>query len=247
MIDDKPIVSVIIPTYCEEHTIAGCLKSIKNQDFKAGKIESIVVDSHSPDNTRAVAKKYADKVIDLKSRGVGKARNVGAKKAEGKIVLFVDADTILEKNFVSEMYKTFSDPRVVCVAGILRNLEKLTPINRLFAIFHYGFLNKLSTVTAFFGFPLFPSVCVGSRKIVFEKVGGFAEDMACAEDVNFSRKMGEIGKCVVNKKATAYTSVRRITNCGKGEMYSMYFKNYVRVFILNQKPWLAEFPHINTI
>lgn len=243
----KPIVSVIIPTYCEEHTIEGCLKSIRNQDFKVGRIESIVVDSHSPDNTREVANKIADKVIDVKARGVGKARNIGAKNAEGKIVLFVDADTFLEKNFVTEMYQTFSDPHVVCVAGVLKNLERLTPSDRLFAIFHYGFLNKLSTVTAFFGFPLFPSVCVGSRKTVFEKVGGFAEDMACAEDVNFSRKMGEIGKCVVNKKATAYTSVRRITNCGKGEMYSMYFKNYVRVFILNQKPWLTEFPHINTI
>jgi glycosyltransferase involved in cell wall biosynthesis len=243
----KPVVSVIIPTYCEENTIEGCLRSIRNQDFKVGRIESIVVDSHSPDKTREVARKFADKVIDVKVRGVGKARNVGAKNAEGKIVLFVDADTFLEKNFVTELYQTFNDPYVVCVAGVLKNLERLTPSDRLFAIFHYGFLNKLSTVTAFFGFPLFPSVCVGSRKSVFEKVGGFAEDMACAEDVNFSRKMGEMGKCVVNKKATAYTSVRRITNCGKGEMYSMYFKNYVRVFILNQKPWLTEFPHINTM
>ena len=243
----KPAVSVIIPTYCEEHTIEGCLRSIKNQDFKAGRIESIVVDSHSPDKTRLVAKKFADKVIDLKARGVGKARNVGAKNAEGEITLFVDADTFLEKRFVTEMYQTFNDPTVVCVAGVLKNLERLTPANRLFAIFHYGFLNKLSTVTAYFGFPLFPSVCVGSRKSVFEKVGGFAEDMACAEDVNFSRKMGKIGKCVVNKKAIAYTSVRRIINCGKVKMYSMYFKNYVRVFILNQKPWLTEFPHINTI
>jgi glycosyltransferase involved in cell wall biosynthesis len=243
----KPVVSVVIPTYCEENTIEGCLRSIRNQDFNEGKIESIVVDSHSPDNTRVVARKLADKVIDLKARGVGKARNTGAKKAEGRIVLFVDADTFLDKNFVSEMYKTFSDSRVVCVAGVLKNLERLTPADRLFAIFHYGFLNRLSMVTAFFGFPLFPSVCIGARKSVFEKIGGFAEDMACAEDVAFSRKMGENGKCVVNKKATAYTSVRRITNYGKSEMYSLYFKNYVRVFILNQKPWLHEFPHITTI
>lgn len=103
MIYSKPIVSVIIPTYCEEHTIEGCLKSIKNQEFKIGRIESIVVDSHSPDNTRVVAKKFADKVIDLKARGVGRARNVGAKNAEGKILLFVDADTFLEKQFVAEM------------------------------------------------------------------------------------------------------------------------------------------------
>jgi len=239
----NPTVSVIIPTYDEEQNIEGCLKNVVNQDF-IGKIESIVVDSHSQDNTRAIAQKYADKVIDLKARGVGKARNAGARIAKSPILLFVDADTYLETNFVAELYRTFTDPRVVCVSGVLRNLERLKPLDTLFALSHYGFLNNLATVTARFGFPLFASVCCSCRKSAFEQVGGFAEDMAVAEDITFSRKMGKVGKCVVNRKATAYTSVRRISNCGKTEMYSMYFKNYVRVFVLNQKPWVQDFPHV---
>lgn len=240
----NPKVSVIIPTYNEEQNIEGCLKSVVNQDFSIGKIESIVVDSHSQDNTRAIAQKHADKVIDLKARGVGKARNAGAKIAKSPILLFVDADTYLETNFVAELYRTFTDPRVICVSGVLRNLERLKPLDTLFALSHYGFLNNLATVTARFGFPLFASVCCSCRKTAFEQVGGFAEDLAVAEDIMFSRKMGKIGKCVVNRKATAYTSVRRISNCGKTEMYSMYFKNYVRVFVLNQKPWIQDFPHV---
>jgi cellulose synthase/poly-beta-1,6-N-acetylglucosamine synthase-like glycosyltransferase len=240
----NPAVSVIIPTYLEEETIAGCLKSVLSQKFDSGRIESIVVDSHSADNTRTIAKKYADKVLDLKARGVGKARNAGARIAKSPILLFLDADTYLERNFVAEMYQDFADRRVVCVSGILKNLETLKPLDRLFAISHYGFLNELSTVTAKLGFPMFPSVCVSCRKPVFEQVGGFAEDLAVAEDITFSRKMGKVGKCVVNKKAVAYTSVRRIRNCGKIEMYSMYFKNYIRIFILNQKPWVQDFPHV---
>ena len=239
----NPAISVIIPTYCEEETIEGCLKSVVNQEFK-GRIETIVVDSHSPDNTRTVAKKCADKVIDLRARGVGKARNTGAKVAESDLLLFLDADTYLETNFVAEMCKNFTDPRVVCVSGILKNLEKLGPLDSLFAISHYGFLNKLAALSAHLGFPLFPSVCVGARKPIFLKVGGFVEDMAVGEDVTFSRKMGKVGKCVVNNKATAYTSVRRISTCGVREMYSMYFKNYVKIFFLNQKPWVQDFPHI---
>ena len=128
----EPDISVIIPTYCEEQTIAGCLRSIKNQDFKSGRIESIVVDSHSPDATRKVAKKFADKVIDLKARGVGKARNLGAKYAKGKIFLFVDADTYLEKKFITKIYQSFNDPKIVCVSGVLRNLEKLNVITIFF-------------------------------------------------------------------------------------------------------------------
>jgi glycosyltransferase involved in cell wall biosynthesis len=242
----NPLVSVIIPTYCEETTIDGCLKSVVNQHFEYGAIESIVVDSHSPDKTREVAKRSADKVIDLRARGVGKARNEGVRVASGQLLLFLDADTYLESNFVSEMYHAFNDPRVVCMSGVLKNLEKLAPLDNLFAVSHYEFLNKLASISARLGFPMFASVCCAARKDAFLKVGGFAEDIACGEDVTFSRKMGKVGKCVVNPKATAYTSVRRISNCGKVKMYSMYFKNYVKLFLLNQKPWVQDFPHINT-
>ena len=241
----NPTVSVIIPTYCEEETIEGCLKSVSNQNFK-GRIESIVVDSHSPDCTQLVAKRSADIVLDLNVRGVGRARNAGARAAKGEILLFLDADTYLENNFVSEMYRAFGDSRVVCVSGILKNLERLEPLDRLFAVSHYGFTNKLAEVSARLGFPLFPSVCCGARKSVFLKVGGFREDIACAEDISFSREMGRIGKCVVSNKATAYTSVRRISKLGKSQMYSMYFKNYVKLFLLKQNPWVQDFPHVNT-
>jgi glycosyltransferase involved in cell wall biosynthesis len=242
----NPAVSVIIPTYCEEATIDGCLKSVANQHFDHG-IECIVVDSHSPDTTREVAKRTADKVLDLNVRGVGRARNEGAKIAKGHILLFLDADTYLASNFVSEIYRAFSDGTVVCVSGILRTLEKLEPLDRLFAVSHYGFTNKLASISAHLGFPMFPSVCCSARKSVFLQTGGFREDIACAEDISFSRMMGKFGKCKVNSKAEAYTSVRRISKCGKTQMYSMYFKNYVKLFMLKQKPWVQDFPHINTV
>ncbi len=242
----KPAVSVVIPTYLEEETIEGCTKSIINQHFTEGRIETIVVDSHSPDRTLEVAKKCADKVIDLNERGVGKARNAGARVAEGDLLLFVDADTYLDLDFVSEMYSTFRDSKIVCVSGILRSLERLRTLDNLFAVSHYEFLNRLASLSAHAGFPLFPSVCVGARRSAFKKMGGFVEDMACAEDIAFSRHMGKIGKCVVNPRAVSYTSVRRISQCGKRKMYSMYFKNYVRLFILDQKPWVQDFPHIRT-
>ena len=90
MVERHSLVSVIIPTYCEEETIEGCLKSVENQHFDDGRIESIVVDSHSPDRTRELAGKTADKVLDLRARGVGRARNAGAKVADGQFLLFLD-------------------------------------------------------------------------------------------------------------------------------------------------------------
>jgi len=239
-----PVISVIIPTYCEEKIIKECLESIKNQDFEKSKIEIIVVDSNSPDNTRAIAKKYTDKVLDLKDRGVGKARNAGAKMAESETLLFLDADTILGSNFLTEMFHTFADPRVVCASGTVVGLERLGIMVNLFVFLHYGFMNKVAALTARFGFPLFPAVCCACRKSVFDEVGGFAEDLAVAEDLSFSRKMGKVGKCLVSKEARAYTSVRRIKKYGLARTYFMYFGNYFKVFILNHKAWIQDFPHV---
>jgi hypothetical protein len=125
--------------------------------------------------------------VDLNARGVGKARNAGAKLATGEILLFVDADTYLDSHFVAELCRAFRDPKVVCVSGILRGLEQLGTLDSLFAISHYGFLNKLAAFSAHVGFPMFPSVCVGARKSVFLRMGGFVEDMAVAEDITFSQ------------------------------------------------------------
>jgi len=206
-----------------------------------------VVDSDSPDNTRAIATKYADKVINLKDRGVGRARNAGAKMAEGEILLFLDADTLLGFDSMAEIYQAFTDPHVVCVSGTVAGLERLGITDSLFAFVHYCFMNKVATLTAFFGFPLFPTVCCACRKSIFDRVGGFDEDLAVAEDLAFSRRMGRVGKCVVNKEAKAYTSVRRIKRFGLIGAYLMYFRNYLKVFILNHRPWVQDFPHVHEI
>jgi len=242
-----PVISVIVPTYCEEEIIEKCLRSVSNQKFEEGKVEIIVVDSDSPDNTRAIATKYADKVMNLKDRGVGRARNAGVRMAEGKILLFLDADTLLGFDSMAEIYQVFTDPRIVCVSGTVVGLERLGTTDNLFAFAHYSFMNKVATLTAFFGFPLFPTVCCACRKSIFDKVGGFDEDLAVAEDLAFSRKMGRAGKCVVSKEAKAYTSVRRIERLGLIGAYLMYFRNYLKVFLLNHRPWVEDFPNVHEI
>jgi glycosyltransferase involved in cell wall biosynthesis len=219
------------------------LKSIKKQKFKKGKIEIIVVDSNSPDSTSIIAKKYADKVINIKERGVSKARNAGAQKAKGELLIFLDADTILSSEFIAKMYDSFADSNVVYASGALLGLERTGIMDNLFKLFHYGLVNKAATLTARLGFPLFPTVCCACRKSVFHKIGGFDERLAIAEDLIFSLRMGKVGKCLVNKKAKAYTSLRRAEKHGRMKNYFIYFKNYFRVFVLNQKPWIHDFPH----
>lgn len=243
----NPLVSIIIPTYCEEENVGQCIRSIRRQKFENSKVEIIVVDSNSPDGTKKISEKHADKAIVIKDRGVSKARNAGANEAKGKLLLFLDADTLLDPEFLDKMHQSFSDPEVVCVSGSVDVLEQLGVLDNLFNRAHYGLMNKVAALTAHLGFPLFPTVCCACRKSVFQGIGGFDEGLAIAEDLTFSLKMGKAGKCQLNKKAKAYTSLRRIKKNGRMKNYFIYFRNYFKVFVLNQKPWISDFPHTQEI
>jgi len=95
------MISVVVPAYNEGKHLEECLISIKNQTYS--NTELIVVDDGSTDNTKYIAKKYADSLLSQKHLGPGAAKNKGAKAARGEILVFVDADMYLDKNFVKKI------------------------------------------------------------------------------------------------------------------------------------------------
>jgi 4,4'-diaponeurosporenoate glycosyltransferase len=106
----RPSVSVIIPARNEEHTLPNLLDSLSDQ--LSSQDEVIVVDDHSEDKTKAVAEKSAAKVLEsrLAPEGwVGKtwACFQGARMASGEILVFLDADTVLEKNGLKDIIETY--------------------------------------------------------------------------------------------------------------------------------------------
>lgn len=100
------LVSIIIPTKNSAEFLENTLRSIRNQTYK--KIETIVVDGKSMDNSVKIAKKYKCKVYRFVPKvppGTFDApykRNFGVKKAHGKYVYYVDADMELPKNLIAE-------------------------------------------------------------------------------------------------------------------------------------------------
>lgn len=101
------VISIIIPMYNEQHYIARCLDSLKQQTYKD--FELILIDDGSKDNTVEIAKQY-NKDFDLtilqqKNSWPGKARNRWAKEAKGDILIFVDADMKFDKDYLKEVTK----------------------------------------------------------------------------------------------------------------------------------------------
>ena len=98
-VDDKPLVSVIIPTKNSARTLTQCLESVKNQDYP--NIEIIVVDNHSTDTTLEIAKGYTGNVY-IASPERSSQVNYGVNKASGKYIYRVDSDFVLEPQIITE-------------------------------------------------------------------------------------------------------------------------------------------------
>ena len=117
-------ISVVIPTYNEEATIKGKLDNLLKQDYPPELMEIIVIDSASTDNTIQILKKIiTDIEIDIKlisekeRRGKAEALNTIFTQFEGNILIISDADSILEKNGITQLISNFEDPKVGAVTG----------------------------------------------------------------------------------------------------------------------------------
>lgn len=91
----KPLVSIIMPAYNAERTIAESIKSVLNQTYIHW--ELLIINDGSKDNTSNIIKSIKDNriiLIEQENGGVAKARNNGIQNAKGKYVAFLDSDDL---------------------------------------------------------------------------------------------------------------------------------------------------------
>ncbi|MDI6690839.1 MAG: glycosyltransferase, partial [Candidatus Bathyarchaeota archaeon] len=112
-----PKVSVIVPVKNGAAYIKELLDSLMQVDYNKDKLEIIVVDGNSTDNTREIVSQYPVKLLLEERPGLNAARNTGVKNSNGEIVAFTDADCIIPKNWVSKIVDNFRDFQVGCVGG----------------------------------------------------------------------------------------------------------------------------------
>lgn len=106
MVEDKPLVTVVIPVYKVEKYLSGSIDSALLQNYT--NIQIILVNDGSPDKCPDICDEYANKytniqVIHKKNGGLSEARNFGIKQAAGKYILFLDSDDQLVVNAIKEL------------------------------------------------------------------------------------------------------------------------------------------------
>lgn len=99
-----PFVSFVIPTYNAEKYLEKCLKSVVMQKYPKDKMEIIVIDGGSVDNTVNIAKRYNVRILDNLKRDAESGKFIGISGSKGEIIALVDSDNeIVQDDWLSKM------------------------------------------------------------------------------------------------------------------------------------------------
>jgi len=210
-------VSVIIPTLNEEKNIKICLESIAAQETDA-KYEIIVCDGKSDDRTAEIAEKYANKVILSEVRSIGLQRNYGAESANGRYLLFIDADTVLPKDYIKwgvNKFKDYPDLLGFCAGFRFSNPgPKMVFLEKLNCSW-FEFNDKI-------GFPTLLGFNTFVTADAFRRSGGFRD--VPLEDADYARRMHKMGKVRFFTDNFVITSPRRLEEMGLLSAMRYYFE-----------------------
>jgi peptidoglycan-N-acetylglucosamine deacetylase len=219
-------ISVVIPAYNEEKYLPKTVTSLLNLKRKPDEV--VVVDGGSTDKTSEVAQKAGAKVIIVKHRGIGYARQQGLKVAVGDIVAFTDADTVVPPDWLEKIEKTLSQKGVVGVFGTFRVPDGWW--------LYRGYINfiqpALNQIYYWFGVPMAPGQNIAFLRQTAFDVGGFPEDFKIAEDIEMAKRLMQKGKVVFRQDLIVLSSGRR-GNEGI-HMLTRVFKAFVLYFFFHK-------------
>jgi len=118
--DVFPRATFVIPAYNEERNIAAKIENTLSLDYPADAIEVLVVSNGSTDRTNEIVRGYSDarvRLIALEEPGKMGALNEGARSATGEILIFTDADFLLDTHSLKVIARKFADREVGGVCG----------------------------------------------------------------------------------------------------------------------------------
>jgi rSAM/selenodomain-associated transferase 2 len=173
-----PEISIIIPVANESEALPETLATIGDSPH-----ETIVVDAQSEDETAAIARRFGCRLLSFPERHRARQMNFGAAAAEGRILLFLHADTHLPSNGLAKILRAIDRDGAIG-GGFARRYRSRSVILALTC--------RLAELrNYFFGWHL-GDQALFVRRDGFEKLGGYRE-IPIFEDLDFSRRLRRAG------------------------------------------------------
>lgn len=210
-----PRISIVIPAHNEEEVLPRTLDALKSQTYR--EFETVVVTNGCSDRTADVVRGKCDQLFELEQRGLGPARNLGAAKARGDLLLFLDADTILEPNALETIARKFTRRYA---AGTLKGVPEPAKPSYKMIYFLKNFVHQSHVHHGSSGVIL-------CWKDQFEAVGGFDNELYLRENSDLMKKLRRFGAYKYIGATPAITSMRRYEKTGTGEMILLWLRVWV--------------------
>ena len=197
-----PTVTVMVPACNEEFSLSKTIKSLLNLDYPKNKLQIIIIDDGSVDNTYKIAKEWAKKhkcirALTKPNGGKGTALNLGLKYTTGEIVGCLDADSVVDSDCLLKMVGYFKNKNVGAVTPSLKCTTPKTIWQRIQTIeFLLGvYLRK---VFSFLGaIHVTPGPFTMFRKSFFDKTGGY-DETTVTEDIEVALRLQSKGYEIEN-------------------------------------------------
>jgi cellulose synthase/poly-beta-1,6-N-acetylglucosamine synthase-like glycosyltransferase len=203
----KPTVSILIPAYNEGKTIASSVLSCLNQSLPADEI--VIVNDGSTDNTLSELAQFGDKIkVITLSKNTGNkslAQQAGLKVLTGEIFVSLDADTLLDKDFLKYLIVKFDNPDTHAVCGYVKSMKNnwITACRQLDYLLSQN-IHKLAQNTLNY-IVVMPGCSTGYRRETFLNKISFDHDTV-TEDLDFTYQFHKQGiKIQFAPQAVVYT------------------------------------------
>lgn len=211
------MLSIIIPTLNEEKLLPGILNQLCSLDLQQKfRYEIIISDGGSTDSTIKIAESYKVRIVhEPKSltKNIASGRNFGAKHANGDILMFINADILIDKPeiFLTYVIKDFGSSKNVALTCFV----EIFPGENTFGdwVFH-SFYNNYFFLINKFGLGMGRGECQVIRKHVFEQLCGYKEYLAAGEDFDLFKRAAKNGKILFLRKFKVFESPRRYRKYG---------------------------------
>lgn len=206
-------VTLAVAAYNSVSTIASCVESLLRTEYPDKEI--IVVDDGSVDETLSILKKYPVTVLHQDHAGVSAGRDNAFRHATGDIIAYTDSDCEVDKQWITELIKPFSDPQVGATTGrtIFHTDDHCTSWIRSLDIEER--YNKRNTYTG-----LANGTNCAIRKIILEEISGFDPEWFHAEDTEVSYRIVQKGYKIY------YQSSAIVRHVPEGDWKSYLRKRY---------------------
>lgn len=194
------MLSFIVPAHDEERLIAATLVAIQaSATALAESFETIVVNDASTDRTVAIAREHGACVINVTHRQIAATRNAGAREADGQLLFFIDADTLIDVDYLGAALHALRSGAAGGGAGV----KLIGPITS-FERFGQWLLIHIFRWTG-----ITPGCSLFCTRAAFDAVGGFDETYFAGEDVAMGRALARHGRLVILKQVVM-TSARKL-------------------------------------